>query len=76
MGGNLEALTELNAKGIVTELQIAAQHSKTMLGEGENLHEDLGRPGVRGARVEFDFNLNGGTAKIDVEKGRLMYRVF
>ncbi|MBP7308917.1 MAG: TIGR02099 family protein [Polaromonas sp.] len=67
--GNLEALTELNAKGIVTELQIAAQHSKTMLGEGENLHEDLGRPGVRGARVEFDFNLNGGTAKIDVEKG-------
>ena len=69
--GNLEVMTELNAKGIVTDLQIASQHNKTMLGEGENLHEDLGRPGVRGARVEFEFNLNGGTAKVDIEKGEL-----
>ena len=69
--GNLESLTDLNAKGIVTDLQIASQHNKTMLGEGENLHEDLGRPGVRGARVEFEFNTNGGTAKVDIEKGEL-----
>ena len=70
--GNLEVMTELNAKGIVTDLQIASQHNKTMLGEGENLHEDLGRPGVRGARVEFEFNLNGGTAKVDIYPMHLM----
>ncbi len=27
--------------------------------------------GFVGARVEFEFNLNGGTAKVDIEKGEV-----
>lgn len=67
--GNLDAPTNLTAKGQVTDLQFAAQHSAVKLGEGANVHEDMGRPGMRGAKLDFDVNLAGGKAKITIENG-------
>ena len=69
--GNLDAPTNLAAKGQVTGLQFAAQRSALKLGEGANVHEDMGRPGVRGAKLDFDVNLAGGKAKIAIENGAL-----
>ena len=67
--GNLDAPTNLTAKGQVTGLQFASQHSTLKLGEGANVHENLGRPGVRGAKLDFDMNLAGGKAKVVIENG-------
>ncbi len=67
--GNLDAPTNFAAKGAVTGLQFASQHSTKKLGEGVNVHEDIGRPGVRGAKVDFDVNALGGKAKFAIEKG-------
>lgn len=67
--GNLDAPTDLTAKGQVTGLQFASQHSTAKLGEGVNIHEELGRPGLRGANLDFDMNLAGGKAKVVIENG-------
>ncbi|MEO6293697.1 MAG: DUF3971 domain-containing protein, partial [Burkholderiaceae bacterium] len=67
--GNLDAPTNLTAKGQVTGLQFAAQRNAVKLGEGADVHEDLGRPGLRGAKLDFDVNPAGGKAKIAIENG-------
>lgn len=69
--GNLDAPTAFAAKGQVTGLQFAAQHSALNIGEGEDVREDMGRPGVRGAQVDFEVNSAGGKAKVVVENGVL-----
>lgn len=67
--GNYDAPTALTAKGQITGLEIASKRSELKVGEGPNAHEDLGRPGVRNARVDFDFDLAGGAAKFVIENG-------
>lgn len=67
--GNLDAPAAFAAKGHVTGLQFAAQHSSLKIGAGADAHEDIGRPGVQGARVDFDVNRAGGKAKVMVENG-------
>lgn len=67
--GSLDAPSAFAAKGQVTGLQFASQHSAVKLGTGADVHEDIGRPGVSGARVDFDVNMAGGKAKVLVENG-------
>lgn len=67
--GNLDAPTAFTAKGQVTGLQFAAQRSTLKTGTGADAHEDIGRPGVRGAKVSFDVNKSGGKARVAVENG-------
>lgn len=67
--GNLDAPTAFAAKGQVTGLQFAAQHSALKIGTGADAHEDIGRPGVRGAKVNFDVNQAGGKATVLIENG-------
>ncbi|MDO8455803.1 MAG: YhdP family protein [Burkholderiaceae bacterium] len=67
--GNLDAPTAFAAKGQVTGLQFAAQRSTLKTGTGADAHEDIGRPGVRGAKVDFDVNKAGGKARVAIENG-------
>lgn len=67
--GNLDAPTAFAAKGQVTGLQVASQHSAVKLGTGADAHEDIGRPGVSGAKVDFDVSMAGGKAKVLIENG-------
>lgn len=69
--GNLDAPTAFAAKGQVTGLQFAAQRSSLKIGTGADAHEGIGRPGLRGARVDFDVNQAGGKAKVAIESGVL-----
>jgi uncharacterized protein (TIGR02099 family) len=69
--GPLDAPLELNAKGQVTDLQIASQQSLQKIGEGIDQRAAVGIPGLRGARVDFDMNLQGGKAKINVDNGAI-----
>lgn len=67
--GNLDAPTAFAAKGRVTGLQFAAQRSTLKIGTGADAREDVGRPGLRGAQVDFDVNLAGGKVKLGIERG-------
>jgi uncharacterized protein (TIGR02099 family) len=67
--GNLDAPQELTAKGVVNGVQISAKHSLNKIGEGVDSHESAGRPGFRGASIDFDMSLAGGKAKIAIDKG-------
>ncbi len=69
--GNLDAPQELTAKGLINGLQISALHAATQTGEGIDAHEAVGRPGFRGATLDFDLSLAGGKAKIAIDKGAL-----
>jgi uncharacterized protein (TIGR02099 family) len=67
--GNLDAPQELSAKGVISGVQISAKHSASKVGEGIDSHESVGRPGFRGASIDFDMSLVGGKAKIAIDKG-------
>jgi uncharacterized protein (TIGR02099 family) len=69
--GYLDAPLELTAKGLINGLQISAKHSTIKTGEGIDTREIIGRPGFRGATVDFDMSLAGGKAKIAIDKGML-----
>ena len=69
--GNLGAPQELTAKGVVNGVQISAKHSLNKVGEGIDSHESVGRPGLRGASIDFDMSLAGGKAKIAIDKGEI-----
>jgi uncharacterized protein (TIGR02099 family) len=69
--GNLDAPQELTVKGVVNGVQISAKHSSAKVGEGVDSHESVGRPGFRGASVDFDMSLAGGKAKIVIDKGAI-----
>ena len=69
--GYLDAPLALTAKGLIKGVQISAQHQRSKVGEGIDAHEAIGRPGFRGATVDFDLSLAGGKAKIAIDKGML-----
>jgi uncharacterized protein (TIGR02099 family) len=69
--GNLDAPQELTAKGLVSGVQISAQHSANKIGDGVDSHEAMGRPGFQGASIDFDISLAGGKAKIAIDKGAI-----
>ena len=69
--GNLDAPQELTAKGLISGVQISAQHSLNKVGEGIDSHEAAGRPGFRGASIDFEISLAGGKAKITIDKGAI-----
>jgi uncharacterized protein (TIGR02099 family) len=69
--GYLDAPLELTAKGLISGVQISAMHASTKTGEGADAHETIGRPGFRGATIDFDLSLAGGKAKIAIDKGAL-----
>jgi uncharacterized protein (TIGR02099 family) len=67
--GSLDAPQELTAKGLVNGLQIAAKHNLDKVGVGIDSRESIGRPGFRGASIDFDLSQVGGKAKITIDKG-------
>ena len=67
--GYLDAPQDLTAKGLVVGVQISALHNASKVGEGIDAHEAIGRPGFRGATIDFDLSLAGGKAKIGIDKG-------
>jgi uncharacterized protein (TIGR02099 family) len=69
--GYLDEPQELTAKGLIKGAQIAAHHQTSKVGEGIDAHEAIGRPGFRGASIDFDLSLAGGKAKIAIDKGML-----
>jgi uncharacterized protein (TIGR02099 family) len=69
--GYLDAPKELTAKGLIKGVQISAHHQTVKVGEGIDAHEAIGRPGFRGATIDFDLSLAGGKAKIGIDKGAI-----
>ena len=69
--GYLDAPQEVTAKGRINGVQISALHQTSKVGEGIDAHEAIGRPGFRGATIDFDLSLAGGKAKIGIDKGAL-----
>ncbi|MEY3783083.1 MAG: hypothetical protein RIS97_1261, partial [Pseudomonadota bacterium] len=69
--GYPDAPQDLKAKGVIKGVQISAKASSQQVGEGVDKHESAGRPGFRGASVDFDLSSAGGKAKITIDKGAL-----
>ena len=67
--GYPDAPQDLKAKGVIKGVQISAKSSSQQVGEGIDKHESVGRPGFRGASVDFDVSSAGGKAKISIDKG-------
>lgn len=75
--GRVEGLSALwqsgldvyQARGRVTGLALAGEHSGRMSESGR--FPLPGRPGIRGAEVEFDLNRDGGRARISVIDGSI-----
>ena len=67
--GPLDAPTAYSAKGRVTGLEMASRAAPAPAVSGT--HAAIGRPGVRGATVEFDLTQQGGQAKIRINSGEL-----
>ncbi|RZJ27192.1 MAG: TIGR02099 family protein [Haliea sp.] len=68
--GPLDALTAYGAKGRITGLALASQPAAAHAG-GAGTHAPIGRPGVRGATVDFDLTQQGGQAKVRISSGEL-----
>ncbi|MBA3593368.1 MAG: TIGR02099 family protein [Polaromonas sp.] len=62
--GALDAPSAYSAKGRVSGLEIASQ-------VGAGARAPIGRPGVRGAAVDFDLTQQGGQAKLRINGGGL-----
>ena len=69
--GYPDAPQELKAKGVIKGVQISAKSSSNQVGEGIDKHESAGRPGFRGASIDFDVTSTGGKAKIAIDKGAI-----
>ncbi len=69
--GDLDAPLALAAKGLIRGTQISALHAVNKTGEGIEAREAIGRPGFSGATIDFDLSLEGGKAKIAIDKGAL-----
>lgn len=63
------AIAAYRAKGRVIGLALAGQPSGRMSAYGP--YPELGRPGVVGASAEFDFNQDGGKARVSITDGAL-----
>jgi uncharacterized protein (TIGR02099 family) len=69
--GQLDAPLDLTAKGTVSGLQISSQQNLQKTGEGADQRAVVGRPGFRGGKLDFDMNLLGGKAKINIDNGAI-----
>ena len=69
--GYPDAPQDLKAKGVIKGVQISAKASSQQVGEGIDKHDSAGRPGFRGASVDFDLSSAGGKAKITINKGAI-----
>ncbi len=69
--GYPDAPQDLKAKGVIKGVQVASKSSSQQVGEGLDKHEAIGRPGFRGANVDFEVNSDGGKAKISINKGAI-----
>lgn len=63
--GPIEKPTQLTAKGKLQNLSMQAQATDKT--------DDVTRPGVEGASIDFDFDLTKGNADLRVEKGKLHF---
>ncbi len=68
--GPLQAPTAYSAKGRVAGLQIASQLAAPQAASAGNARP-VGRPGVRGASVDFDLTQQGGQARVRISNGEL-----
>ncbi|HXE22748.1 MAG TPA: DUF3971 domain-containing protein, partial [Rhodoferax sp.] len=74
--GPLQAPVKFSARGRAQQLEIAAQPrapapDSSAAASGKPAHVPVGRPGIRGATVDFDLNQSGGKAQIAVQAGAL-----
>ena len=71
--GALAAPSAFAAKGRVSQLEIASQAAVLATGgtAGTSSHPAIGRPGLRGASVDFDLTQMGGQAKVRIAKGEI-----
>ncbi len=69
--GYPDAPQNLTAKGVIKGVQISSKSSDQQIGEGLDRHDAVGRPGFRGANIDFDVNPTGGKAKITIDKGAI-----
>ncbi len=73
--GPVADLKQLSAKGRVTQLALAARPNPEAARMPRNAAignpPSPGRPGLRGANIEFDLTLAGGRAKLTMDKGAL-----
>ncbi|WP_372827962.1 YhdP family protein, partial [Polaromonas sp.] len=68
--GPLDAPSAYAARGRVAGLEIASQASAPQAGVA-GTRASIGRPGVRGAAVDFDLTQQGGQAKVRINSGQL-----
>ena len=69
--GYIDDPLEFNAKGLVKGTQISALNQTAKVGESIDAHGAIGRPGFKGATIDFDMSLAGGKAKITIDKGMI-----
>ncbi len=67
--GYPDAPQDLKAKGVIKGVQISSKPNTNQIGEGIDKHDSVGRPGFRGASIDFDVSSVGGKAKITIDKG-------
>ena len=67
--GYPDAPQDLKAKGVIKGVQISSKSSSQQVGEGIDKHQSPGRPGFKGASIDFDVSSAGGKAKITIDKG-------
>lgn len=67
--GPMGAFSRYDVKGIVSQLELAANTLKSEPTQGVS---STSSPGVRGARVDFDFNQSAGKASISLNDGALV----
>jgi uncharacterized protein (TIGR02099 family) len=67
--GPVSELKSLSAKGQVTQLALASHASQEV--DPTTRQAYPGRPGIRGANIDFDLNLAGGRAQLSIDKGEL-----
>lgn len=71
--GPVDALRSFDAQGRVSQLALSAQRSSNFVGVAPALREAPGRPGLRGATLDFQLNQKGGSAKLGIEQGALEF---
>ena len=69
--GYPDAPQDLKAKGVIKGAQISSKPNTNQVGEGLDKHDSVGRPGFRGASIDFDVSSAGGKAKITIDKGAI-----
>ena len=69
--GYPDAPQNLTAKGVIKGVQISSKSSHQQIGEGLDRHDSVGRPGFRGANIDFDLNSAGGKANITIDRGAI-----